>query len=80
MAAPHAAGLAALILDADPSLTHREVFWSIVETAEDLDPPGKDNEYGWGLIQCLPAIDYALEGDFPEIWCPTMEPPGTDGE
>lgn len=67
MAAPHVAGLAALILDAVPGLTQTEVCWSMVETATDLGQPGKDNEYGWGLIQCLPAINYALTGQIPSL-------------
>ncbi len=39
-------------------------------TQADLRDEGKDNEYGWGLIQCLPAIEFALEGEIPAVVCP----------
>jgi subtilisin family serine protease len=59
-AAPHAAGLAALILEAVPGLTNDQIYESMEETAEDLGYiTGMDNDYGWGLIQCLDAIEYA---------------------
>jgi len=76
MAAPHVAGLAALILDAAPELDHKGVFWSILMTAEDLGVDGKDNEFGFGLIKCMDAITYALEGNFADsemgVWCLTQ--------
>jgi hypothetical protein len=60
MASPHAAGLAALILEAVPGLTNDQVYESMEETAEDLGYiTGMDNDTGWGLIQCLDAIYYA---------------------
>ena len=68
-ATPHVAGLAALILDAEPDLLPREVCWKMALTAIDLGDPGADNEYGWGLIQCLPAIQYPREMT-PAIACP----------
>ncbi len=55
MAAPHVAGLAALIMSQgvrDP----RAVEKIIRATARDLGPAGKDNEFGYGLIQARAAV------------------------
>jgi subtilisin family serine protease len=62
MATPHTAGLAALILDAVPGMTNYEVRWCMGVSALDRGDPGKDNDYGHGRIQCLPAVNKALEG------------------
>jgi len=47
-------------------------------TAVDLGGQLKDNEYGWGLIQCLPAIEYP-RGDIPALACPARGAPEDDG-
>jgi serine protease len=49
MAAPHVAGLSALLIDqgvTDP----KAVEAALKKFATDLGPPGRDNEYGYGLI------------------------------
>lgn len=56
MAAPHAAGLAALLLAADPSLTVEGIEERIVGSAEDLGAPGWDAYYGWGRIDAHSAL------------------------
>jgi len=67
MATPHTAGLAALILDAVPGMTNHDVKWCMATSALDLGDDGKDNDYGHGRIQCLPAVNKALEGGpFPD--------------
>ncbi|MFQ5814035.1 MAG: S8 family serine peptidase [Anaerolineae bacterium] len=48
MAAPHAAGLAALLLSADPTLTISELENFMKYTAADLGEVGPDHAYGWG--------------------------------
>ncbi|CAG0965823.1 Thermophilic serine proteinase [Methanosarcinales archaeon] len=50
MATPHVAGLAALILAKDPSLTNEEVRQIIRTGAIDLGTPGKDRDFGYGRI------------------------------
>jgi len=55
MASPHVAGLAALIItsgieDTDNGLINDEVRERMQDTAIDLGDPGRDNEYGYGLI------------------------------
>jgi len=55
-AAPHVAGLAALIWSVNPHLTPDEVEGIIEQTAVDLGDPGRDDYYGWGRIDANAAI------------------------
>ena len=57
MASPHVAGAAALLLDADPSLTRQQVGDCLRDTALDRGAPGYDTVYGHGLIQVKDALD-----------------------
>lgn len=59
---PHAAGVAALILSAEPGLTAWRVKEILEETAGDLPPSGKDNATGAGLIDAYAAVSSALGG------------------
>jgi len=74
MATPHVSGVAALIWSYDPSWTNADIRGALAETAEDLGAPGRDNAYGFGLIQARAALDY-LEGtactvtESPEVSC-----------
>ncbi len=56
MAAPHAAGLAALIWSARPDLSNDQVAQAISRTALDLGAPGWDEFYGWGRIDAYRAL------------------------
>ncbi len=56
MASPHVAGLAGLLLSVNPDLTNREVMDIIEDTAYDLGRPGKDFEFGSGLIDIQHAL------------------------
>lgn len=49
-ASPYAAGVAALVLSANPALTPAEVEAILAQTAVDKGPAGYDTEYGWGFI------------------------------
>ncbi len=60
MAAPHVAGVAALLLEKDPSLSPYELKYIIEETALDLGATGPDNTYGWGRVNALDAINYTI--------------------
>ncbi|MHC4556932.1 MAG: S8 family serine peptidase [Planctomycetota bacterium] len=61
MAAPHAAGTAALLLEKDPSLSPYEIKFLLEETAVDLGAVDPDNAYGWGRINALSAINYTID-------------------
>ncbi|MFN0243077.1 MAG: S8 family peptidase [Planctomycetota bacterium] len=56
MACPHAAGVAALMLAVDPLLTPAEIETILTTTAADLGPTGRDNEFGFGLIDAARAV------------------------
>jgi subtilisin family serine protease len=63
-AAPHAAAVAALMLQTDPSLMPNAVYAALKQTARDMDDPytpGFDNGFdfatGWGLIQADRALE-----------------------
>jgi|GEM_PF-661522 len=64
MAAPHAAGAIALLLDADDTLTPGQVKTILEQTSVDLGTTGKDNTYGSGRIDILDAVNEALSPSF----------------
>jgi uncharacterized repeat protein (TIGR01451 family) len=59
-AVPHVAGLAALLLSADPTLTVDELENFMKYTAADFGEVGPDNAYGWGRIDAYDAVRWAL--------------------
>jgi len=72
MAAPHVAGLAALIMDARTGINAASVKDLIISTAElpagtPASPPGAalgwNNAWGWGLVNASAAINLATQTD-----------------
>ncbi|MFS0727577.1 S8 family peptidase [Paenibacillus sp. 1P07SE] len=59
MASPHVAGLAGLIRTLNPLLTNEEVMDIMRSTAIDLGRPGKDDEFGFGQIDAIHALQAA---------------------
>jgi len=59
-AAPHAAGIAALILAARPDFTPAQVLDALKSTALDSMAPGIDRDSGVGVVMALPAVQKAL--------------------
>jgi subtilisin family serine protease len=59
-AAPHAAGIAALILSVQPTWTPAQVLNAMTSTALDSMAPGIDRDSGNGIVMALPAVQYAL--------------------
>lgn len=59
MSTPHVAGVVALILDADPSLTPAQVEKILIRTATDMGDKGFDVAYGHGFVNALKAVDLA---------------------
>lgn len=88
MAAPHVAGLAALILSRNPGLTQEQVRLLIEATADDLGPTGRDIYFGHGrinaglaLIKTTPSAQLPEDRKGPplEIWptgCQELIPDG----
>ena len=57
---PLTAGAAALLLQADPTLTNMEIIEALKNTADNALSP--DNEYGWGIIDAHAAWTYTTTG------------------
>jgi hypothetical protein len=57
MAAPHVAGLAALLLEKQPGLTPEEVRQVIRRSADDVGAAGWDGSSGYGRINATSALD-----------------------
>lgn len=61
MAAPHVAGLAALIWSADLELTNENIWQIIEDTADDLGTPGWNPQFGHGRINAYSAINAVVK-------------------
>ncbi len=59
-AAPHAAGIAALVRAARPDYTPAQVLTALKATALDSMAVGVDRDSGAGIVMALPAVQYAL--------------------
>jgi subtilisin family serine protease len=56
MAAPHVAGVAALVWSHNPQWTNTQVRDALVATAFDLWPAGRDDASGYGIVQAQKAL------------------------
>ncbi len=59
-AAPHAAAVAALMLEANPTLSAEAILEDLRRTSIDIEAPGFDFLSGSGLIDALDAVDAAI--------------------
>ena len=59
-AAPYIAGVVALMLEVDPSLTPAEIDAILKKTARDFGPKGWDSAWGWGEVDAFAAAKKAL--------------------
>ncbi len=64
MAAPIVSSVAALLYAYNPNLTCDQVKNILYSTAQDLGDSGRDQYYGWGLVNAEDAISIAMS-DFP---------------
>ena len=62
MATPHVSGLVALMISKNPNLTPAQIDEILENTALDLGPSGKDNDYGAGRVRALDAIQQVPGG------------------
>src|SRR5262245_25542463 len=59
VAAAHVSGVAALLLERNPSLDPAAVHEILTLSAKDLGTQGRDDKVGWGLIDPTRALQYA---------------------
>ncbi len=59
MASPHVAGIASLVLAVNPGLTPQQLRRLLQETAIDLGDAGRDNTFGFGLVNAVSALQEA---------------------
>ena len=79
MACPHAAGVAALMLEKNPSLSPAGIDSLMEMWAIDLGPPGKDNDFGSGRLDALTVVAATPVTQAPDIsW--TEVYPDPDGD
>lgn len=65
MATPHVSAAAALVWSWNTSLTNTQIRSALKNSAEDLGTAGRDNYYGYGLVQAYAAWVY-LGGGTPD--------------
>jgi len=73
-AAPHAAGVAALLLQSKPTLIPAQIYGALESTAINMGVPGFDNDSGFGLIQA----DAALASLLPEVFIAATDNTATE--
>lgn len=69
---PIAAGVAALIFSANPSLSPAEALAILKQTAVDLGPAGWDNKFGAGMVDADRAVARALSTAGPDTKGPAV--------
>lgn len=62
-AAPHVAGVAALLFSALQNLNNDSLKEILKLTADDIGSPGFDNQTGWGRLNAQAAVQHALDND-----------------
>jgi len=65
LSAPIVAGVAALVISANPGLTGVQVQDILKQSADDLGAPGWDPSYGWGRVNAYKAVLAATSGTVP---------------
>jgi serine protease len=65
MATPHVSAVAALIWSCHPTMTNQQIRNALTSTARDKGAPGRDNSYGFGIVQAKAALLIGLGGSGP---------------
>lgn len=63
MAAPQVSGLVALMRGKNPNATVEQIKSAILTTARDFGHDLPDNDFGWGVIDCMAALDALPAGN-----------------
>lgn len=58
-ATPHVGGIVALMLEANPRLTHAQIERILQQTATDIGEPGFDTSTGFGEVNAFEAVELA---------------------
>ncbi|WP_305852102.1 pre-peptidase C-terminal domain-containing protein [Aliikangiella sp. G2MR2-5] len=61
MATPHVSGVAALVWSHYTDCTATQIRKALNDSAEDLGSSGRDQSYGYGLVQAKAAVDYLAQ-------------------
>ncbi len=77
MASPHVAAVAALVKAYNPALTPDGVEKALESSAVDLGTAGKDNDYGYGRIDAVAALNAATPTTTAPTTAPTTSPTPT---
>lgn len=72
VAAPIVAGVAALVLSANPALTASQVQEILKQSADDKGTPGWDSSYGWGRVNAARAVAVASGGGGGDTTAPNV--------
>ena len=72
MATPHASAVGALVWAVAPGATNEQVKQAILNNAHDLGTPGRDDTYGYGLVDAFAAAKAINPTAFSN---PTQPPP-----
>jgi hypothetical protein len=76
---PLTAGVAALVLSANPSLSPAQVDNILTSTADDLSPPGRDDYYGYGRVNAARAVAAAKGNSVTDGQAPSVAIMTTSG-
>ena len=75
MAAPHVSGVAALVWSHFPSISARQIQLVLESSATDLGSAGRDDYYGYGLVNAESAYNFLSSGS---TFSPTSSPTGLE--
>jgi serine protease len=79
MATPHVSAVAALVWSHFPSCTGEDIRQAMTATAEDLGSAGRDNTYGYGLVQAKAMYDGLAANGCGGVTPPPPPPPPVAG-
>jgi len=74
LAAPHVAGVVVLLLSVRPSLTPAQIEAALTQTATDLGQAGRDNVFGYGLVNAVAAVKQVQPLAEADIFEPDNDP------